>query len=164
MFYWIGYKGLYQFRIVKDREMISEIIRSKNELKSFSGSNRKSNNNTFSESNPTYEKLELFMVENKSYRDPSISLDSIAEKLDISSGYLSQVINKVSHKNFSEYINSYRIEEVKTMLLDSEFDKYSILSIGYEAGFNSKSVFYTVFKKQTGLTPKQFKDKNKVHI
>jgi AraC-like DNA-binding protein len=106
-------------------------------------------------------KLEKLISKNELYINPKVSLNLLAKRLDLSSGYLSQVINKVTGGNFSEYINSYRINEVNKMLLNPEFDKYSILSLGYEAGFNSKSVFCTTFKKQTGLTPNQFKKQNR---
>ncbi|MDY8137078.1 AraC family transcriptional regulator [Aquimarina sp. 2201CG5-10] len=152
-FYWIYRSGLNHFYKIKDTPVIPVI-------KKQTQDQAKKNNNTFSKDNPTYKKLVSLMTKKKLYKNADISLDIIAERLGISPGYLSQVINKVTYKNFSEYINDYRIEEVKRMLLDSEFSRYTILSIGYEAGFNSKSVFYTVFKKQTGLTPKQFKDQN----
>ena len=59
--------------------------------------------------------------------------------------------------SFPDYLNSYRIEEAKSYLKNPEFSKYTIVSIGLEAGFNSKSSFYSVFKKATGQTPATFK-------
>jgi len=95
------------------------------------------------------------------YRDPNLSQDAVAEKLGISAGYLSQIINTVAQKNFKAYINGFRVEETKRMMLDTEFDKYSLLSIGLESGFNSKTTFYNSFKKETGYTPSEFKKKHK---
>ena len=59
--------------------------------------------------------------------------------------------------SFPDYLNSFRIEEAKSYLKNPEFSKYTIVSIGLEAGFNSKSSFYSVFKKTTGETPAAFK-------
>jgi YesN/AraC family two-component response regulator len=77
--------------------------------------------------------------------------------LNISVGYLSQIISEQSEKKIPDYLNYYRTEEVKKMLLDPDFDRYSLLAIGLEAGFNSKTAFYTAFKKETGTTPATFK-------
>jgi len=93
------------------------------------------------------------------YRNPELTLESLAENLKVSSGYLSQIINKTTGDNFSRFLNQYRVEDVKKMLLDSEFNKYSLVAIGYEAGFNSKSTYYSAFKKMTSLTPKEYQRK-----
>nr|WP_246223704.1 AraC family transcriptional regulator [Fulvivirga kasyanovii] len=100
--------------------------------------------------------IRLFEEENI-YRNPNLSRADIAERLGISVGYLSQIINEQSDKNIPDYLNYYRVEEVKKMLLDPDFDQYSLLAIGFEAGFNSKTAFYTAFKKETGTTPANFK-------
>ncbi len=112
----------------------------------------------FTKENRFYLRLNHLMKTECLYQNPNITLELVSEELNISSGYLSQIINKVAKKNFSDYINTYRVEEIKKMLVNTEFDKYSLLAIGLEAGFNSKSTFYTVFKKHVGLTPKQYKD------
>ncbi len=57
-----------------------------------------------------------------------------------------------------------RVEQAKTLLLDPEYENYTITSIGLESGFNSKSTFYTVFKKYSGSTPVEFKNKSRVEI
>jgi AraC-like DNA-binding protein len=101
-----------------------------------------------------------YMSENRSYLAPDISLDSMAENLSISSKYLSQVLNEVFNRNFFDFINSYRIEECKKLLLDKS-NKKTILEILYETGFNSKSSFNNAFKKYTGMTPKEFRLNNK---
>jgi len=93
----------------------------------------------------------------KLYRNPTLSMDILAKKSNLSNGYLSQIINQKEGKNFYDFINTYRVEEVKTHLKDADFDHYSILGIGLEAGFQSKSTFNAVFKKMTGMTPTQYK-------
>ncbi len=112
--------------------------------------------------NAYYKELCHMLDKEKIYRDPELSLSVVAKKLNISSTYLSQLINALSDNNFSDFINLYRIREAEVKLLDPDFSRYTILSIGLEAGFNSKSAFYSAFKKHTGLTPTQFRDRRLV--
>ena len=78
-------------------------------------------------------------------------------ELNIPRHYLTQVINGLLGKNFYTFINEYRLKEVKKLLVDEDYLKYTLTSIAYEAGFNSKSSFNSVFKNSTGMTPSQFK-------
>ena len=66
-------------------------------------------------------------------------------------------MNTYAGSNFSDYINSYRVEEAKKLLADTTFDNYTIVAVGLECGFNSKSTFYNAFKKFTGVTPTVYK-------
>lgn len=91
------------------------------------------------------------------FTDPKLTLPALSNKLSINSRYLSQVINENLGQNFYDFVNSYRIEEAKKKLLDPEKDKYTIESIAFEVGFNSKAAFYSTFKKQTCMTPSQFR-------
>ena len=63
------------------------------------------------------------------------------------------MLNEHIGKNFYEFVNEYRIETAKTNLLDSKMAHYTIEAIAYESGFNSKSSFNLLFKKQVGYTP-----------
>ena len=115
----------------------------------------------FDKNNHYLLELDRLLLDEKIFLDPDLSRDQIADRLGISSGYLSQIINTATSTNFTSYINQHRVEEVKRMMLDPEAQKYSLLAIGLEAGFKSKSAFYTTFKKQTGKTPAEFK---KMHV
>lgn len=99
------------------------------------------------------------MQTEKLYRNPELKLKTISDKINISSNYISQLINKLSACNFSDFVNQYRIADVKRKLLKPEFRSYPIVSIGLEAGFNSKSTFYSAFKKHTGISPTAYRDK-----
>ncbi|MEM9328710.1 MAG: helix-turn-helix domain-containing protein, partial [Bacteroidota bacterium] len=86
--------------------------------------------------------------------------DKVAEKLAISSSYLTVVIKEETGKSFTAFINQYRVRDVERMLHDNTFDNFDVLSIGLEAGFKSKSAYYSTFKNLTGITPAQFKKKS----
>lgn len=109
--------------------------------------------------NAYYKQLRLLLEKEKIYQNPELSLTIVAEKLDISGPYLSQLVNKLSNNNFSDFINSYRIRDAEYMLLDSDFARYTNVAVGLEAGFNSKSAFYSAFKKHTGMNPSEYREK-----
>lgn len=112
--------------------------------------------------NVHFKRLKHWLETEKSFLNPQLSLQMSSDYLKISSGYLSQIINTLSGTNFSEFINLYRVEESKKLLLDPEFSKYAIVAIGLEAGFNSKSAFYTAFKKIVGATPTEYRQRYKM--
>jgi AraC-like DNA-binding protein len=67
------------------------------------------------------------------------------------------VANSYSSYNFSDFINSLRVEQAKKFLSDNEFSQYTIVAIGLECGFNSKSTFYSAFKNFTSETPTTYR-------
>ncbi len=103
--------------------------------------------------------IELLEKE-KPYLNCEISLVQLANSLFIKPHILPYVINEGFNENFNQLINRYRIEEAKKLIIDPTMNRLSISGIGYEVGFNSKSVFNHTFKKNTGLTPIQFKSEN----
>jgi len=100
-------------------------------------------------------KLENLMVEHKLYRDDTINLADTAISMGITHHQLSQLLNERLSMNFNTYINSYRIEDAKKLLIDNP-DR-TVLAIAYEVGFNSKSSFYESFIKITGITPVEYR-------
>ena len=103
-----------------------------------------------------YYLLLLGLIEKEElYLDGKLSLKDVADRLNISNNYLSQIINQKTGKNFFRFINEYRVEKAKQLLADKA-GKYTILSIAYDCGFNSKSSFNTIFKEYTGKTPSGF--------
>ena len=96
------------------------------------------------------------MSEDKSYLNPDISLRLLAEELSIHPNQLSWLLNDGFGKNFNEFINHYRIEAFKNLAKEPENANLTIMAIAYDCGFNSKTVFNTYFKKETGTTPKRF--------
>ena len=117
----------------------------------------KKNTLAITNDNVYFKELCRLMKDEKVYGDPELSLVKMADKLSISPNYLSQLVNKLSNSNFSDFINAYRIEDSKSKLTDPSFAQYTIPAIGLEAGFNSRSAFYNAFKKHTGMTPSQYR-------
>lgn len=109
------------------------------------------------ELNECFLKVETFMDAEKPYLDPDLNLPALAEGLEVSTHHLSQVINEKHGSNFFDYINRFRVEEVKRKIQMEKYENYSLLGIAMESGFNSKSSFNRVFKQITGETPSQFK-------
>ena len=94
------------------------------------------------------------MKTQESYLNPQLTLPELAGKLSISPHILSQVLNETLNQNFFEFVNSFRIEKAKTLLLDS--NKSSVIQVAMDSGFNSKTAFYTAFRKRLGKTPRQW--------
>lgn len=102
-------------------------------------------------------KVTAYMKFEKPYLDPALSLTDLANQLSIPARQISQIINQSLHKNFFNFVNSYRIEDAKRYLTDHLNGKKTVLEILYEVGFNSKSSFNNIFKKYTGMTPTEFR-------
>ncbi len=100
--------------------------------------------------------LETSMLEDKLYLNPTLSVNELAQKLNVSQRQISNVINSKFQKSFRAYINSHRINEVEKKLQSSDLKQLSILGIALECGFNSEASFYRVFKNHTGMSPKEF--------
>lgn len=98
-----------------------------------------------------WEKLEKIMSDKSLYKNPNLSLQDLSQELNISSHQLSQFLNNNLGKNFTSFINEFRINEACKIITSN--DKLTLESIGYDVGFNSKSTFFAAFKKHTGTTP-----------
>ncbi len=95
------------------------------------------------------------------YRNKKITISEIALQLGIPEKDLSNHINEVHQRNFSDYINQYRVNKVKELINSNEGQKYTLVALGEQAGFSSKSSFNLTFKKLVGLTPSEYKKAQK---
>lgn len=105
--------------------------------------------------------LKQLMNVDKLYVDTELSLTKLSKQIGISSKQLSQVINQIEQKNYSQYITFYRVQEAKKLLKHPDYHQYKIAAIALESGFSSVSSFNTAFKKETGLTATQYKNTEK---
>lgn len=102
--------------------------------------------------------------EDRLYRDAELTLQSLSLRLNTTANNISRIINEATGKSFPDYLNELRIIEVKQRLENNDAEKFTLLSIAFDAGFNSKTTFNRVFKQNTGLSPKEYLNKfqNKV--
>lgn len=97
-----------------------------------------------------------YMTAEQPYLSENLTLISLAENIGISRNHLSQTINKQFEQNFFDFINGYRIDEVKRKMQDTNFAHYSILGLALASGFKSKSSFNKAFRNSTGQTPSEY--------
>ncbi|MCB0854362.1 MAG: AraC family transcriptional regulator [Bacteroidetes bacterium] len=145
--YWLGYMMYSKSDLFEMSEILSESI-----------PEDPGNGDLSQKTEEHYQNLLRLIEEEKLFKNPDLNMTLLAGKMKLSNGYLSQIINQREGKNFFEFINTYRVEEVKHNLKDPAYDHFSILGIALEAGFKSKSTFNAVFKKMTGHTPSAYKN------
>jgi len=139
--YWITIYGIRQSHIPKDFQIFE-----KNTPDTISSS-----------SEYEFEILKSYLEENKSYKNTNLTVVELAEMVHMHPKKVSATINEFSKNNFNQFINLYRIKEAKELLLDPEYNNFTIEAIAQESGFKSKSVFNTFFKSVTGKTPTSFR-------
>jgi AraC-like DNA-binding protein len=100
--------------------------------------------------------IDSYMKRQKPYTNPNLTLAELAARLHLPPHVLSKLLNDEYHKNFFDFINHHRIEELKSRLNDPKFRSYTLLSMAYEVGFNSKTAFNRSFKKLTSQTPSEY--------
>ncbi len=103
--------------------------------------------------------LLLVMEKERPWLNSDLTLQQLAELVSISPHNLSEVLNTRLQVTFFDFINQYRIAQVKKDLTDAKKQSEKILAIAFDAGFNSKTAFNTIFKKHTGLTPSEYREK-----
>ncbi|MBL7961224.1 AraC family transcriptional regulator [bacterium] len=107
-------------------------------------------------SDKLYDSLIALMNKDALYQKNDLSIDDLADRLDVHPNYLSQVINEREKKNFYDFVNQYRIEEFKKLAANPKNRHLTLLALAFECGFNSKSSFNRYFKKATGQTPSEY--------
>lgn len=117
----------------------------------------KSSNLEEIQSQKIMKKIRHLLEEEQLFLNPKLSLNDLAEKVNTSDKILSQVINESTAYNFTQFINSYRIDHAKKMFLNPQTKDDKVIAIAFESGFNSLSAFNVVFKQQVGMTPSQFR-------
>ncbi len=94
---------------------------------------------------------------NFGYRNPTYRIKDLSDETGISTAEISQVLNSYFGVNFTDFINDYRIEEMKELLLKPDVEQYNLHILSEQCGFNSKASFYRIFKNKTGVTPMQYR-------
>ncbi len=151
---WIAYIGFFRYNLIVDRQEIREIFAETIVDDTFNQTN------DVTVLDKDFLKIKNFIYLEKNYLNPNLMLDDVANKLNINTRNITTILKVNNILNFSDYVNNFRVEKAKKCLLDTNFKDYTIVTIGLECGFNSKSTFYRVFSKQVGKTPTQYQREN----
>jgi AraC-like DNA-binding protein len=101
--------------------------------------------------------LAASMERDEAWRNGELKLEELAGQTAMTPHELSQLINEACGTNFQDYLNRFRVEALKHALCSPAREGASILDLGVECGFNSKSALNRIFKAQTGMTPTEFR-------
>ncbi len=105
-------------------------------------------------------KLISVMETDKPYLNRNLSILDLSQLTGISRHYITQVLNEKHGKNFFTFINEYRVKDVISRFKDPKNNHFTILAIAFDAGFNSKTTFNSIFKNLTGVTPSEYREKS----
>lgn len=136
--YWLSYLGYKQSQTASSVKLIIDITKDKDYSK-------------------TTEQLLSVMEDEQLFLDPILSLNILSEKIQIPEKEISLTLNKHLNKNFYNFVNEYRVNEVKKRLLNPKYKHLKIISIAYDCGFNSKPTFNRIFKEYTGKSPNSYR-------
>ncbi len=163
LYFFLGYTGMFQANI-----LLPDFLLTANEEKFTVGPTTQISETTrpirqldvFTEEEIEKLKLQLheILTKKKLYLNDSLSLSELAEELDISDKKLSELLNQHLNTNFYNLINEYRVKEVKQKIENGDNQKFTLLSLAYDCGFQSKTSFNRVFKQKTGMSPSKYKE------
>jgi len=107
-----------------------------------------------------FNRIEACMTENMLFKDEKFNLSKLSVALDVNSTYISKAIRYKGYPNFNNYLNVYRINYVKKLFTEIDFQKTTLMYVYTEAGFSNQSTFNRVFKQIEGITPSEYFQKN----
>lgn len=145
--YWIGIQALNKSEVLMEKGLMSLPAENPNVYSRLSKA----------ETNGYADALKQLMQKEKLYLHETLSLRTLAHRLQLDPNLVSYLLNTILQRSFYDYVNEYRIEEVKRKMEDPAYAHLKIVEIAYECGFNSKATFNRVFKKLTGKSPSEYK-------
>jgi AraC-like DNA-binding protein len=152
--YWLGYQGFFNYGILTERIELRKVILEKKKTPPQVRYDK------LQKDNVTFEQLNQFIIDSELFLDTNCNINTIALAIEMTPKKLSDCIKNNTNVSFSDFINQMRVATAKKYLVDPEYRHYTIESLGLECGFNSKSAFYTSFKKFTNQTPIDYKYEN----
>lgn len=104
-----------------------------------------------------HDEILRLLVSERKYKDPDYNSKALAQELQTNSRYISAVCATRFHKNYSELVNDYRVNDAMSLLTDRRYAKLSVEDIAQMAGFSTRQSFYANFYKRVGITPRQYR-------
>lgn len=157
LIYWAGYQAFFRYVVLKDRISLRKEIKEDISFQLQTSSKTESSDLKSEKEEASFRKINEYVLQNQCYLNPNLGMEKLADELDMGTSTLSMLINSYGDCNFPDYINGLRVEKAKKILVHPDFTSYTIVAIGLECGFNSKSTFYSAFRKFTGSTPTAYK-------
>lgn len=154
---YLGYYGLTQSRILFPAFILEEVIPTNTSEENTKKGGHHLSNATPAEIDILKTTLQTVLEKDKPYLDEELTLGSLAALVPTTDKKLSALLNNFLNVSFYDLINQHRVEEVKAKMADSKFSHYTLLAIGFDCGFKSKTSFNRIFKKETGLSPSKYK-------
>lgn len=145
--YWIGIQAFRKSEILIEKKIANPATENVSVYSRLSKS----------EIDSHVQSLTQLMLTEKLYLHETLNLRTLAGRLQVDPNLVSYILNTILHKSFYDYVNEFRIEEVKRKMDDAAYTHFKIVEIAYESGFNSKATFNRVFKKVTGKSPSEYK-------
>ena len=106
------------------------------------------------------EQILKIIVFDKKYLDKDYSAQDLANEIGTNTRYISAVVNVRFHMNFTSFVNSYRINDAKSILVDKRYQDLNIEEVSDMVGFSNRQSFYAAFYRFTGITPRQWRIDN----
>jgi AraC-like DNA-binding protein len=155
LLYWIAYQGFFHYNLLAERIKLREAISNDQEVINEISKDETPISNDFIF-------IQNHILNHKKYLDPNFSVEMLATEIKMSARNVSQILQKHTGNNFIDYINLLRVEKAKKYLIDASYSDYTIVSIGLECGFYSKSTFYRAFSKFVNTTPTSYRENNQL--
>lgn len=156
--YIVGLWGFRQNQLSSENQPVRKLQPGKEIEEPTSGKYQKSGLKS-DQANEYLAQLSTYMEGTKAWKDNELTVSKISEQTQIPKHYITQVLNEYYGKNFYTFVNEYRIEEAKKLISSTPYNSWSFVAISYECGFNSKTAFNNFFKKHTGLTPTDYRNR-----
>lgn len=157
--YILGLWGFRQNQLISDMNHV-ELNKKQVNLQKTDSLKYQKSGLTSEKADEYLDRLISFMNKSEAWKDNKLSVEKLSFQTDIPKHHITQVLNENLGKNFYVFVNEYRIECAKKLILSPETSSWSFVAVAYECGFNSKTAFNNFFKKYTGHTPSGFKSIN----